>query len=93
VSKLTERPAFAELMQDEDFRDEQTFMMEAIAKALLEAPDSVNSFDQIEALAQYIALAMDAAEKAGVNKIEVLDRVFEVISYHHKILFHRQGEP
>jgi hypothetical protein len=60
MSELTERAAFAELM---------------------------------EALAQYIAMSMNAAEKAGVNKIEVLDRVFEVISYHHNILFHRQGEP
>jgi hypothetical protein len=80
-------------MEDEDFRDEQTFMMQAIATALLEGPGNWSPFDQIEALAQYIALAMDAAEKAGVNKIEVLDRVFEVISYHHDILFHRQGEP
>jgi hypothetical protein len=93
VSELTDRPAFAELMQDEDFRDQQTFMMEAIARALLEGPGNEFPFDQIEALAQYIAMAMDAAEKEGVSKIEVLDRVFEVISYHHNILFHRQGEP
>lgn len=89
----TERPPFAELIADQDFADQQVFIMEAIAKALLRAP-SDGPWNQIEALAQYIALAMKGAEQEGMAKLTVLERVFEVISYyHHDIVFSGTSRP
>lgn len=90
---LTERPPFAELIQDQDFQDQQVFIMEAIAKALLRAP-SDGPWNQLEALAQYIAFAMNAAEYEQMSKLAVLERVFEVISYyHHDIVFSGTSRP
>lgn len=80
---LTERVPFAELIADEDFADQQVFLMEAIGIALAEAPGN-EPWNQLEALAQYIALAMQGAEKEGMSKLQVLERVFEVISYYHR---------
>jgi hypothetical protein len=81
---LTERAPFAELIADQDFEDQQVLIMEAIAKALLRVAGNVNSWSQIEALAQYIALAMNFAELEDISKLAVLERVFEVISYYHQ---------
>lgn len=79
---ITERPPYAELMADEDFEDQQTFLMEAMARALLQTPGSEDGWNQIDAVGQFIAFAMRAAGEA--NKRDVLERILEVISYYDR---------
>jgi hypothetical protein len=91
-NSLAERPSFTELMQDLDFREEQNFLMQEIANALDRARG--HPWDQLEALAQYIAFVMIGAEEEGLSKLAVLERVFAVIShYHHDIAFTGTSRP
>lgn len=94
MSSLTERAPFAELIAEQEFAEQQVCIMEGIAKALLRAPGNENPWSQLEALAQYIAFAMRGAELEGFSKLELLERVFEVISFYHQdIVFSGTSRP